>query len=225
MPDYRGMELQTRFAPLTETRTLEGVVEGYASVFGVVDSYSTVIEQGAFSRSLGEWAKRGESPGLYLQHDSSMPFGVWEELAEDPKGLKVKGKLARSPMGEHAAQLFELGAIRGLSIGFVPRKWREDGKVLRFEDVDLVEISMVTRPANSKAKAQLRADLTIREFEDALASGTLPALSRSEAKALLAGGFKALRSERDAGEAEAIPPELARSMTDWAETILKGLRQ
>lgn len=40
---------------------------------------------------------------------------------------------------------------------------------------------------------------TIREFEEALINGTLPALSAKEAKGLLAGGFRAIRSERDAG--------------------------
>ena len=127
------MDLQTRFAPLTETRAVEGVIEGYASVFGVVDSYGTTIEQGAFKASIADWQARGESPGLFLQHDRSMPFGVWERMEEDAKGLKVTGRLARSVMGEHAAALFQAGAIRGLSIGFIPRKWREDGKVLRFE--------------------------------------------------------------------------------------------
>jgi HK97 family phage prohead protease len=213
------MDMQTRFATLTETRAVEGVIEGYASVFGVVDTYGTTVEAGAFKRSLETWQKRGESPGLFMQHDGSMPLGVWEELSEDAKGLKVRGRLVKSAMGDHAAALFEAGAIRGLSIGFMPRKWREDGKVIRFEEVELVEVSMFTRPANAKAKATLRSDMTVREIEDALANGTLPPLPRSEAKALLADGFKALRSERDAGQEEQTPNPLTREIISWVEQM------
>jgi uncharacterized protein len=229
------MDLQHRFAPLTEARTLEGVVEGYASVFGVVDSHGTSVEKGAFTRSLGEWKKRGESPGLYMQHDMSMPMGVWEALSEDDKGLKVTGRLAKSGLGDHTAQLFEMGAIRGLSIGFIPRKWREDGKVMRFDDVDLIEVSMVTRPSNSKAKASLRSEevrasiLTVRDFEEALQVHL--GYSARAAKSIAASGFKGADDRDDPAsesasqlrdEGEQIPPEQIRSIIDWANTVLKG---
>jgi uncharacterized protein len=233
---YSGvMELQTRFAPLSETKTREGVIEGYASVFGVIDSYGTTLEAGAFARSIADWTRRGESPDLYMQHDGSMPMGVWERMTEDAKGLKVVGRLAKSGMGDHAAELFDMGAIRGLSIGFVPRKWREDGKVLRFEEVDLVEVSMVTRPANGKAKATLRSEdvrasiVTVRDFEDALQ--TQLGFSARAAKSIAATGFKAA-DDRDGpahesasqlrDEGEQIPPETIRSIIDWSNTILKG---
>ena len=229
------MNIQTRFAPFTDTRALEGVVEGYASVFGVVDSHATSVEKGAFARSLGEWKKRGEFPGLYMQHDMSMPLGVWEAMSEDDKGLKVTGRLAKSGFGDHTAQLFEMGAIRGLSIGFIPRKWREDGKVMRFDDVDLIEVSMVTRPSNSKAKASLRSEdvrssiLTVRDFEEALQVHL--GYSARAAKSIAATGFKGADDRDDPApenasqlrdEGEQIPPEQLRSIVDWASSILKG---
>lgn len=229
------MELQHRFAPLTEARTIEGVIEGYASVFGVVDSHGTSVEKGAFARSLNDWKKRGESPGLYMQHDMSMPMGVWEMLSEDDKGLKVSGRLAKSGLGDHTAQLFEMGAIKGLSIGFIPRKWREDGKVMRFDDVDLIEVSMVTRPSNAKAKASLRSEelraqiVTVRDFEDALQNHL--GFSARAAKAIAATGFKAADDRDDPApesasqlrdEGEQIPPEQIRSIIDWANSLLKG---
>lgn len=206
------MDYQTRFAPMTETKAREGVVEGYGSVFGVVDSYGTTIEPGAFTRSLAEWSKRGEMPGMFLQHDGSMPFGVWETMSEDAKGLKVQGRLASSSLGEHVAKLFDMNAVRGLSIGFMPRKWREDGKVMRFEDVDLVEVSMVTRPANAKAKAQLRADMTIRDFEALLRESGFTA---RQAKAIAAEGFKPIGDDRDD------PPNAGTEHRDGADSAIR----
>jgi HK97 family phage prohead protease len=229
------MDLQHRFAPITNADTLEGVVEGYASVFGVLDSHNTIVEKGAFERSLGDWMKRGEAPGLYMQHDYSMPLGVWEAMSEDDKGLKVSGRLAKSGIGDHTAELWKMKAIRGLSIGFIPRKWREDGKVIRFDDVDLIEVSMVTRPSNAKAKASLRSEdvrasiLTVRDFEEALQVHL--GYSARAAKAIAASGFKSVDDRDDPAPESAsqlrdeggqISPETLRSINDWANSILKG---
>jgi phage head maturation protease len=67
-----------------------GAFEGYASVFGVVDSGGDVILPGAFAASL---RKRSASAVKMLwQHQASEPIGVWSEIVEDGRGLKVKGQ-------------------------------------------------------------------------------------------------------------------------------------
>lgn len=86
---------------------------GYASVFGVVDSYTDVVIKGAFTRTLAE-----RRPALLWQHDPTVPIGVWEEMREDETGLFVRGRLADTVAGRDAYELLKLGALSGLSIGY-----------------------------------------------------------------------------------------------------------
>ena len=60
-----------------------GEIEGYASVFGNVDSYGEIVEPGAFVDSLVASKRNGRKIKMLYQHDPHQPIGVWEDLAED----------------------------------------------------------------------------------------------------------------------------------------------
>lgn len=188
---------------------------GYGAVFNNVDAYGDVIEPGAFASYLAD-VKSGKQnwPAMLLQHggygmtaEDMTPIGVWTDLAEDGHGLKVAGKLADTPKGREIYALMKMEprpAINGLSIGYIakesePRSKPEDPR-RRLKRIDLVEISPVTFPANSKARVEsVKSGLTIREAERALREA---GFSRTEAKAILAEGFKAIpqRDAEDYGE-------------------------
>jgi HK97 family phage prohead protease len=190
---------------------------GYGARFGNIDSYGDVIAPGAFTKTLKEAKASDNWPAMLLQHgsflggDDNMPVGVWTDMREDDKGLYVEGRLADTSRGRDAYTLLKMQprpAITGMSIGFIPTEWAMRSKPEEprrtLKAVKLMEVSLVTFPANDKARVEAVKSITdiktIREFEEALTNGTLPALSAKEAKALLADGFKAIRSERDAGE-------------------------
>jgi len=192
-----------------------GEFSGYGAVFGNVDSHGDVIPPGAFKETLGEWERRGRLPSMKLMHGTALnpftgddlPIGKWLEMKEDGRGLFVKGRLSGldTDHGRRIHGLMKDGILDGLSIGYKARRvTRLTGPAKRqLDSVGLFEVSLVDDPSNDRARLTdvKSADIrTIREFEDALRNGTLPALSASEAKALLSGGFKAIRSERDAGE-------------------------
>lgn len=133
----------------------DGSVEGYGSVFGVKDSYDDVIAAGAFARSLGEHKSAGTMPAMLWQHDPSEPIGVWTDMTEDAKGLKIKGRLALdTSRGKEAHALLKMGALNGLSIGFVSKQWAydKDTDVRTLTEIDLWEVSLVTFPANGKSR-------------------------------------------------------------------------
>lgn len=133
----------------------DGSIEGYGSVFGVKDSYDDVIAAGAFVRSLGEHKSAGTMPAMLWQHDPSEPIGVWTDMTEDAKGLKIKGRLAlETSRGKEAHALLKMGALNGLSIGFVSRRWDydKDTDVRTLTEVDLWEVSVCTFPANGKSR-------------------------------------------------------------------------
>jgi Escherichia/Staphylococcus phage prohead protease len=125
----------------------DGAVEGHASLFGVVDSARDMMLPGAFARSL---ALRGvrRIPMLF-QHDPSEPIGIWDELVEDARGLRARGRLI--PDVQRAREVLALvraGALDGLSIGFRTTRARVDPvtRVRKLSDVELWEISVVTFP-------------------------------------------------------------------------------
>lgn len=133
----------------------DGTVEGYGSVFGVRDNYDDVIAKGAFIQSLKDHKAAGTMPAMLWQHDAEKPIGVWTEMVEDEKGLRIKGQLAMETVkGKEAHALLKMGALNGLSIGFMSKEWSYDREteVRTLTAIDLWEVSLVTFPANEKAR-------------------------------------------------------------------------
>jgi len=126
----------------------EGTFEGYASVYGNVDSYESVIEKGAFSKTLKENRSRVK---ILWQHNSDEPIGKPLEMKSDEKGLYVKGKISETTRGKDALILLRDKVITELSIGFdtIVDGWK-DG-VRRIKEVRLWEFSPVTWAANELA--------------------------------------------------------------------------
>lgn len=139
----------------------DGSFNGYASVFGIIDSQGEEVASGAFDHSLKSWGKSGKKPKLLWQHDYRQPIGLWREIREDQHGLFVEGQLLLDlAQGREAYSLLKNGVVDGLSIGFVTvkarRKEGRDGspRVRVLEEVNLQEISLVTFAANPKAKVE-----------------------------------------------------------------------
>lgn len=146
--EFRSYALQIKAAE-------DGTIEGYGSVFGVRDNYDDVIAKGAFSASLAEHKSAGTMPAMLWQHSSDHPIGIWTEMVEDAKGLRIKGQLALETVkGKEAHALLKLGALNGLSIGFMSKQWAydRDTEVRTLTEIDLWEVSLVTFPANEKAR-------------------------------------------------------------------------
>lgn len=187
--------------------------EGYGAAFGNVDAYGDVIEPGAFAAYLSD-AQTGKQswPAMLLQHggwgmtaEDLMPAGVWTSLSEDGKGLKTNGILADIPKARDAYTLMKMAprpAIDGLSIGYIAKEWEQRSKPedprRRLKRIDLVEISLVTFPANGKARVSGVKSIgeTERDIEGWLMRDA--GLSRREARIAISQGFKSLIGKQDA---------------------------
>ena len=201
---------QTRsFALELRATADDGTIEGYGSVYGVRDQYDDVIAPGSFGASLAAHRSAGTMPAMLWQHDPDDPIGVWTEMVEDAKGLRVMGKLCLdTERGREAHALLKMRAINGLSIGFIAKQWTydRDTDVRTLTEIDLWEISLVTFPANTQARVanvktfDPNSILTIRQAERALRDA---GLSADDAKALVACVKRAAQAERDAHEAGA----------------------
>ena len=92
---------------------------------------------------------------MLWQHRSDQPIGIWTEMSEDEKGLTLKGRLALdTEKGKEAHALLKMGALNGLSIGFVSKQWAYDREteIRTLTEIEIWECSVVTFPANSKAR-------------------------------------------------------------------------
>lgn len=145
-PSVLAPEVKFTGAPLAKV-SAEGTFEGYASLFGIVDLGRDLVVRGAFRETL--MAKPPRAIKLLWQHDPSHPLGLWRDILEDGKGLRVRGQLDLSvAKAREVHALMRSGAVDGLSIGFRTERSRRDPAtgVRRLEKLDLWEISIVTFP-------------------------------------------------------------------------------
>lgn len=169
----------------------EGIFTGYGSVFGVVDSYNEVVAPGAFLESLAEAKSKGRSFPVLWQHNTGEPIGSWdtEQLKEDERGLIGAGELwlDDAPYARIAYRGMKARAITGLSIGYYVRESSRDEKtgIRTLTKLDLVEISIVTVPANDEARTDV--------IKSKLAHGGLPSLPEFE-QLLREAGFSKTQS-------------------------------
>lgn len=169
------------FALQVKDLTDEGTFEGYGSIFGNVDSQGEKVMPGAFADSLARHKREGTAVLMLWQHNPDQPIGVWDDLAEDAKGLWGKGRLLLDI--QRAREIHTLAknrAIGGLSIGYREEDTDQDGSVRLLKKLSLYEISPVTFPANRRAR--------IEAVKNALENGTLPSLPEFE-KFLREAGF------------------------------------
>ena len=134
-------------------------IEGYASVFGVVDLQGDRVVKGAFMRSLKEHKAAGRTVPLLYQHDTARPIGVPLVMLEDARGLFFKDFISKTALGDEVLELVADGVVTGVSIGYAARDFRmvastKSGEpdVRELLDVQLLEKSIVTFPANEDAR-------------------------------------------------------------------------
>ena len=199
--DYDFLDLECEYKGL-ETDD-DGSFEGYASVFGNKDLGNDVIMQGAFSKSI--YKKKPKQIKLLYQHKTDEPIGVIDDVMEDKRGLKVKGRLAMNTQkGREVFELMKMGALDSMSIGYRlnPKGYHYDDKEKKrvIKEVDLMEISMVTFPMNPKAKITKvkLAEMNVRELEHYLRdAGMSGSVAKQSANILYKSFNPQLEEQRD----------------------------
>ena len=149
-------------APEAGLVVTDGVVQGYASLFGHKDQGGDVVLRGAYAASLARLRAADRRVKMLWQHDPASPIGVWDEVREDGVGLWVKGRILEDvARGREALALLAAGAIDGLSIGYRTLRAERDGKGQRLlAELELWEVSLVTFPMLPEARVQAKGDLS-----------------------------------------------------------------
>lgn len=190
----------------------DGKIDGYGSVFGVRDHYDDVIAKGAFENSLMAHRTAGTLPAMLWQHNPSEPIGVWTEMAEDATGLRIRGQLALDTMrGKEAHALLKLGALNGLSIGFMAKQWAYDREtdVRTLTEIDLWEVSLVTFPANEQARVTSVKSADMGAPKDAERILRDAGFSKADATAFVSRVMRMGEERSDSADSAAVAMEAA----------------
>ena len=135
-----------------------GSFEGYASVFGVMDSHGTVFDKGAFKKTIKD--RKGWLPIVWM-HDPREPIGR-AEVFEDEIGLRVRGQLDLDVQrGAEVNSGMKKGYITQMSHSFGKiadkvKMVKTDGvDVPHFREVKSYEVSPVTTNFASASEAEI----------------------------------------------------------------------
>lgn len=204
-------KFQCPFAGIEIKSESEMTFSGYASVFNNEDSYGDVVVPGAFGETMAKSRSTGQWPSMLSHHggfsgsaEDMTPIGIWTDMAEDGRGLYVEGKFAPTTRGNEIYALLKMKprpALNGLSIGYFAKEVERGVKPSdprKLKKIDLVEISLVTNPANSKARVQsvkssIDAAAAMSDLEDILRD---VGFSKKEAMAFISEACR-LRARSD----------------------------
>ncbi len=133
------------------------IIEGYAALFGVADQMRDVVRAGAFAASL---TRRGAKLPMLVEHEARLVAGEWTEVREDGRGLFLRGEIRDDRPGAARAKRMIARGIDGLSIGFVPIVQHRNAAGRVLNEVELLEVSIVTHPMQPQARLTLAREFT-----------------------------------------------------------------
>lgn len=176
-------------------RTITGLAAAWT-----LDSYDDVIEPGAFKRTLQNWRSSQKAKPIPLldQHDyraSRSVLGKMTDAEETDDGLLATFEfIPDDPDADAVYRRVKGGYITGLSIGYRAIRWEYEQKeggaewerIRHLKEVALLEVSVVTWPANDDARIESVKAQQFAALADALKHGRLSPAQKSELRALLA---------------------------------------
>jgi hypothetical protein len=121
---------------------------GYAAWFDRLDDGGDIIRPGAFREALA----CGRNIPVLWQHKPGAVVGRVDAIREDLRGLRVIGSVRTQGAARDVAELVRSGRLDGLSFGYRVRRSRKLDGVRELLSLDLVEVSLVSRPMQPLAR-------------------------------------------------------------------------
>lgn len=136
----------------------EGIVIGYFSKFGNVDSDNDIMQRGCYAKSISEKGPNSARSRIahLWSHDTREPIGKLLKLEEDSYGLRFESKMSRSTKGRDVLIMYEEEIINEHSVGFRAIKWEDKvedeskpwDRIRTYKECELWEGSSVVFGAN-----------------------------------------------------------------------------
>lgn len=134
-----------------------GVLEGYASVFGNKDLGGEIVEPGAFAKTIKDRIPRGDVKLMdshLIFEGTQAVIGVTKDAEEDKIGLKFRAVFSSVQRAQDVRIKVNEGVLNALSFGYdvIKAKDDENGKGRLLQELKLYEISVVAWGMNPKAR-------------------------------------------------------------------------
>ena len=135
-------------------------IAGYANTTDK-DRTGDIVTAKAWAKGIENYRK---NPVLLYQHKHDCPIGRVDKVTVDRKGLFVEALVSEAAEKLHSVHtLVRDGALKSFSVGFRVKDGKYDQKTdsMTITDVELLEISVVSVPANQESLFSVR-----KSFED-----------------------------------------------------------
>lgn len=123
------------------------IIEGFAST-RFPDRVNEIVSPSALSKSMDIFMK---NPVVLLDHDKTKPIGQVMDYKTNQDGLYVRVKIMNTPTADAAWQEIQQGLRKSFSIGFIPEIVDYTSEFPEITQLELLEISVVTIPANRES--------------------------------------------------------------------------
>lgn len=183
----KRLNVEISHAEITKDASGELIIAGYANT-STKDRVGDVVLPSAFEGSLATYLK---NPVLLANHDWEDPIGVTLAAEVTESGLFIKARISDSR--PDIKTLIREKCLRTFSIGYneLDADFDDQTKTKYVKELELLEISVVTVPANSEA---------MFDIYDQKADA-------SPAKAYFVAGMKAFAAEVEKSLARTMAPE------------------
>jgi len=140
-------------------------IEGMASTNNM-DRVGDIVESTAWEKS-GGLKNYLNNPVILFNHDYNQPIGRAVSLGTNDNGLQLKAKIAKS--AGHVGDLIKEGVLGAFSVGFRVKdaEFMTETDGYKIKDAELLEVSVVTVPANQAATFSLAKSFdSVKEYEE-----------------------------------------------------------
>ena len=198
-------------------------IHGYANT-SAEDRQGDIVLPEAWAKGIDNFRR---NPILLLNHDMSKPIGRVEKIKVDKTGIYVDAMIssaAEKLYGTHT--LVKDGALKAFSVGFIVKDASYDKKndVLVINEVELLEISVVSVPANQYSLFSVRKQMGDEERGKLIAQieSRQPVTTTAEMQIEVAVETKAAEAaEVKTNEVETVATQQTETKEVKAETVAK----
>ena len=199
----------------TKADALPGSISAYLTTFGNSDVVDDIMAKGSLDKFIAKFNPSAKKLPMFYEHDHTSIIGEWTSLKSDEHGVVGEGTLyTETTKGSDVYKLMKRGAVSSVSIGFRSSDFeKNDDGGRTFNEIELVETSVVLNPANDQAQI-----MSVKSNDGLIAAAQLKkhliegGLTKSECEALFLEGWRGLKNLR---EADKYQEALAAALTSF----------
>ena len=183
----------------TKADAPSGTISAYLTTFGNSDVVDDIMAKGSLDKFIAKFNPSAKKLPMLLEHDNASIIGEWTSLKADEHGVVGEGTLyTETTKGSDVYKLMKRGAVSSVSIGFRSSDFeKNDDGGRTFNEIELVETSVVLNPANDQAQI-----MSVKSNDGFIETAALKkhliegGLTKAECEALFLSGWKGLKMLR-----------------------------